>query len=147
MMLRFLVPTDGSEHALLAVEEVVRLAPQLAQPVEVLLLNVQPPVPAQFLLLGEGTPSDKRALEAPLRDAGEAALQAARERLERAKITHACHVEIGHAAETIAEFAKAHHCELIAMSTRGLNAGSGLLLGSVATKVVHLAQIPVLLVR
>jgi nucleotide-binding universal stress UspA family protein len=142
-----MVPTDGSEHALLAVEEVVRLAPQLTQPVEVLLLNVQPPVPAKFLLLGEGTPSDKRELEEPLREAGEETLQPARALLERAKITHACHVEIGHPAETIAKFALTFHCEMIVMATRGLNAGSGLLLGSVATKVVHLADIPVLLVH
>ncbi len=146
-MLRFLVTTDGSEHALVAVEEVIRLAPQLAQPVEVLLLNVQPAVPAKFLLLGEGTPSDKRKLEEPLRQAGDETLQPARALLERAKIAHTCHVEIGHAAQTIAQFARSYHCEMIVMATRGLNAGSGLLLGSVATKVVHLAEIPVLLVR
>jgi len=146
-MLRFLVPIDGSEHALLAVKEVTRLAPQLAQPAEVLLLNVQHPVPAKFLLLGEGTPSDKRELEAPLREAGEETLEPARVLLERAKIAHACHVEIGHAAETITKFARTHHCEMIVMATRGLNAGAGLLLGSVATKVVHLAEVPVLLVR
>lgn len=146
-MLRVLVPTDGSEQALFAVDEVVRLAPQLTQPLEVLLLNVQPPVPAKFLLLGEGTPSDKRALEEPLQEEGEATLAPAREMLESAKIAYAPHVEIGHAAETIAAFAQTHHCEMIVMATRGLNAGAGLLLGSVATKVVHLAKVPVLLVH
>jgi len=146
-MLRLLVPIDGSEHALLAVEEVKRLAPRLALPVEVLLLNVQPAVPANFLLLGEGTPSDRRKLEEPLLEAGKEILQPAAVLLERAKIAHACHVEIGHPAQTIAAFARTYHCELIVMSTRGLNAGSGLLLGSVTTKVVHLADIPVLLVR
>lgn len=146
-MLRFLVPTDGSEHALSAVAEIKRLAPKLAQPVEVLLLNVQPPVPLNFLLIGEGTPSEKLKLEEPLREAGTEALQPARALLESANIAHACHVEIGHAAETITEFASTYHCEMIVMSTRGLNAGSGLLLGSVATKVVHLAEMPVLLVR
>ncbi len=146
-MLRLLVPTDGSSHALLAVEEVIRLAPQLAQPLEVLLLNVQSPVPAKFLLLGDGTPSDKRTLEEPLHEAGEEVLAPAREMLESTSITHACHVEIGHAAETIAAFALTHHCEMIVMATRGLNAGAGLLLGSVTTKVVHLAKVPVLLVR
>ena len=146
-MLRFLVPSDGSEHALLAIEEVVGLAPQLAQPVEVLLLNVQPQIPANFLLLGEGTPSDKERLEEPLRETGDEMLEPARAVLERAKIAHACHVELGHAAETIANFAKTYHCEMIVMATRGLSAGSGLLLGSVATKVVHLTEIPVLLVR
>lgn len=146
-MLRFLVPCDGSEPALRAVEETVRLAGQLSQPLEALLINVQPPVPVNFLLLGEGTLSDKRELEEPLREAGEATLGPAREILERAHIKHACHIEIGDAAATIARFSKTYHCDMIVMSTRGLNAGAGLLLGSVATKVVHLAGIPVLLVR
>jgi len=146
-VLRFLVPCDGSEQALSAVEETVRLAPQLSRPVEALLVNVQPPVPAKFLLLGDGTPSDKRSLEEPLREAGEAALEQARDRLKKANVNHACHVEIGDPATTIAGFAKTYHCDMIVMSTRGLNAGAGLLLGSVATKVVHLADIPVLLVR
>ena len=130
-----------------SVDEAVRLAPQLSRPVEALLVNVQPPVPAKFLLLGDGTPSDKRSLEEPLREAGEAALEQARDRLRQANVTHACHVEIGDPAVAIAAFAKTHHCDMIVMSTRGLNAGAGLLLGSVATKVVHLADIPVLLVR
>ena len=146
-MLRFLIPCDGSEQALSAVEEIVRLAPQLSRPVEALLINVQPPVPVKFLLLGAGTPSDKRKLEEPLHEAGQAALEQARERLERANVTHARHVEIGEPADTIARFAKQYHCDMIVMSTRGLNAGAGLLLGSVATKVVHLASVPVLLTR
>lgn len=146
-MLRWLVPIDGSEHALRAVDQVIRLVSQLTQPVEVLVLNVQPPVPLKFLLFGDGTPSDRRKLEEPLREAGEETLQPAHALLERAKVAHALHVEIGHAAETIANFAKTYHCEMIVMSTRGLNAGTGLLLGSVATKVVHLVEIPVLLTR
>lgn len=146
-MLRWLVPIDGSEHALRAVDHVIRLASQLTQPVEIFVLNVQPEVPVKFLLLGNGTPSDKRKLEEPLRQAGEEILQPARARLERAKIAHACHVEIGHASQIIPRFAKTYHCEMIVMATRGFHAGSSLLLGSVAMKVVHFTEIPVLLVR
>jgi nucleotide-binding universal stress UspA family protein len=146
-MMRWLVPIDGSAHALRAVEEVVRLASQLRQPLEVFLLNVQPEVPVKFLLLGDGTPSDKRKLEEPLFQAGEETLQPARARLELAKIPHACHVEIGHAPQVIARFAKTYHFEMIVMATRGLDAGSAMFLGSVAIKVVHLVEIPVLLVR
>ena len=146
-MLRFLVPCDGSEQALSAVDETVRLAQWLAQPVEALLINVQPPVPARFLLLGKGTPSDKKELEGPLQEAGEAVLAQARARLQRSNVTQASHVEIGDPADTITRVAKTYHCDMIVMSTRGLNAGAGLLLGSVATKVVHLAHIPILLVR
>ena len=146
-MLRFLVPCDGSEQALGAVDETVRLARQLAQPVEALLINVQPPVPAKFLLLGQGTPSDKKELEEPLHEAGEAVLAQARERLQRSNVTQVCRVEIGDPAATITRVANTYHCDMIVMSTRGLNAGEGLLLGSVANKVLHLAHTPVLLVR
>lgn len=146
-MMRWLVPIDGSEHAMRAIDHVIQLASQLKQPVEVFVLNVQRGVPLNFLLLGKGTPSDKRELEAPLRAAGEKTLELAHDMLERAKITHSLHVEIGRAAETIAKFSKTYHCEMIVMSRRGLDAGESLLLGSVARKVVYLVKIPVLLVH
>jgi len=145
-MFRVLVPSDGSERALHAVSQVTSLAPHLQSRAEVLLLNVQPRVPARLYLLG-GTPSELERLEEPLREAGQAALAPARALLERAGITHSCHVEIGETAETIVRFAKSHHCEMIVMATRGMGAASSLMLGSIATKVLHLAEVPVLMVR
>jgi nucleotide-binding universal stress UspA family protein len=36
---------------------------------------------------------------------------------------------------------------MVVMGTRGLGAVTGMLLGSVATKVIHLSDVPVLLVK
>ncbi len=57
------------------------------------------------------------------------------------------HVRIGHPGEEIAACAAEQGCDAIIMGTRGMSAAAGLLLGSVATKVVHLAPVPVTLVR
>jgi nucleotide-binding universal stress UspA family protein len=43
--------------------------------------------------------------------------------------------------------AKEHGCAQIVMGTRGLGTVSGMLLGSVATKVIHLADVPVVLLK
>jgi nucleotide-binding universal stress UspA family protein len=53
----------------------------------------------------------------------------------------------GEAAPTILGAAKSLDCGLIVMGTRGLSDLSALLIGSMAHKVVHHAECPVLLVR
>jgi nucleotide-binding universal stress UspA family protein len=50
-------------------------------------------------------------------------------------------------AEAIAQVAREEDVELIVMGTRGLSARDGLLLGSVATQVVHLAEVPITLIK
>ena len=54
---------------------------------------------------------------------------------------------IGPVAETIARTALGQNCDGIVMGTRGLGAAAGALLGSVASQVVHLADVPVTLVK
>jgi nucleotide-binding universal stress UspA family protein len=47
----------------------------------------------------------------------------------------------------IADYARDEGCALIVMGTRGLGSIANMLLGSVATKVIHLAEVPVLLIK
>ena len=54
---------------------------------------------------------------------------------------------IGPAGPTIAEFAEQQKVDLIILGTHGHGAVSGIVMGSVATKVVSLCRTPVLLVR
>jgi nucleotide-binding universal stress UspA family protein len=54
---------------------------------------------------------------------------------------------IAHTARTILDVAKEEGAGLIVMGTRGLSDWDRLLVGSVAHKVVHLADLPVLIVR
>ena len=56
-------------------------------------------------------------------------------------------IEASPSAETIDRIARETMADQIVMGTRGLGRLRGLLLGSVATPVVHLADIPVTLVK
>jgi len=53
----------------------------------------------------------------------------------------------GQPAEAIAQVARDKGIEHIVMGTRGLGGIQGLLLGSVAMKVIHLAQVPITLIK
>ena len=56
-------------------------------------------------------------------------------------------LECGEPADRILALARQHECDLIAMSTHGHGFFSDLVLGSVAEKVRHRTDIPVLLIR
>ncbi len=144
-MHRVLIPIDGSETSLRAVRRFAALAPNLRQ-TEALLLNVQQPV-TMSERIANGRPSEVQSREAPLREAGIKLLAPVQAVLESAGIPHAGHVAFGDPAATIAEFAKKNHCEQIIMGTHGLSAIANLVMGSVATKVLHFASMPVMLIK
>lgn len=144
-MHRVLIPIDGSETALRAAKRFASLASSL-QPTEVLLLNVQHDVAMNERVVN-GRPSELQHLEAPLRESGIKLLAPAQAILDKAGIPHAGHVEFGDPAATIAGFAKKHHCQQIILGTHGHGAVASLVLGSVAAKVLHLADRPVMLVK
>jgi nucleotide-binding universal stress UspA family protein len=56
-------------------------------------------------------------------------------------------VVLGDPAHTICEEAKENGCDMIIMGSRGKNPVSGLLLGSVSTRVLQFAHCPVLIVK
>ena len=143
--LRILIPVDGAESSTRAVKHVVGLKNKLRQKLEVLLVNVQPPVPMKELLF-DSRLSELHRLEDPLKAHGAKLLAAAGAELKAAGIECQPHVEIGEPAPVIAAFARTHHCEMIVMGTHGLGPLAGLCFGSVANKVVHLSPVPVLLV-
>ena len=53
----------------------------------------------------------------------------------------------GHAAREIIEDAKEHGAGVIVMGSQGRSDLAGLVLGSTAHKVIHLAHLPVLVIR
>ncbi|ARP94222.1 universal stress protein [Bordetella genomosp. 13] len=141
-MPKILVPVDGSECAHRALQEALRLTPN-GEGVEIHLLNVQPPVVsghARMFL-------DKSELQSYYEDEAREPLQRAKAALGSASVPHTEAVRAGHAGETIAEYAKEHHCDYIVMGTRGLGEVAGMLMGSVARKVIHAATVPVMLVK
>ena len=50
-------------------------------------------------------------------------------------------------AEQVAALVQQQGCDTVVMGTRGLGSFTGMLLGSVATRVIHEVSVPVLLVK
>ncbi len=74
-------------------------------------------------------------------------LNSVKERLTKMGITARSEVEVGSPAERIIGYAKESNIDLIAMSTHGRSGIGRWLLGSVADKVIHAVDRPILLVR
>ena len=142
-MLKLLVTTDGSDNANRVIDYVIKQAGRCAEAVEVHLLNVQMPLTSLNIKLFISIDD----LNAYYRDEGMVALNIPREKLDAAGIKYEFHIGVGDPAQVIAQYAEDKGCEQIVMGTRGLGTVSNLVLGSVATKVIHLAKVPVVLVK
>jgi nucleotide-binding universal stress UspA family protein len=142
-MYNILVPVDGSPHALRALDEVAAEASRSNEPVSVHLVNVQTPLGGVHVK----TLISKDTLDDYYREQGQAALAPARERAGAAGLDHHVHIGVGDPAEVIVQYAADQKCRRIYMGTRGLGSVKGMVLGSVATKVVHLSEVPVVLVK
>ena len=141
--MKILLPVDGSENSLRAVQHVIAMKEQYSDPIEVHLLNVQLPVASGAVKMF----ISQQQLNDFYRDEGMAALKDARALLDQAGVSYQHHIGVGDLAGTITAYAKDKQCRQIVIGTRGRGSFAGALLGSVATKVVHLADIPVLLIK
>ena len=139
-MKKILVPVDGSENASRVVRHVLTLAGELREPLDIHLLNVQHPFPGTI----KGVAEQARQYH---QEQGEAALAGARKLLDDAKVKYSYHVSVGEAAPTVAKFAGELQCDLVIMGTRGMGSLANMVMGSVATKVLHLVHVPVMLVK
>lgn len=142
-MRRLLIAIDGSDNALRAVRQAAALSSELREPPHLLLVNVQPVVVSGAVR----TFVNADQIDAWCRSEGEKALAGARDLLAAAGLAHEYHIVVGEPAETLSRMAREHGCDLIVIGTRGMNAFANLLMGSVTTKVLHLSEAPVLLVR
>jgi len=133
---------DGSRRSLRAARFLIELI-KGREGTEVHVLNVQPPVRYAELL-----PVKKRRLAKQwYRDGGENETAAARVLLASANVPSDLHIVAGDPATSIVTLARELKCDLIVMGTRGMSKVAGLVLGSVANKVIHLADAPVTLVK
>ncbi|HEY5607267.1 MAG TPA: universal stress protein [Alphaproteobacteria bacterium] len=143
-MLKFLVAVDGSAPSGRAVDHLIRHLGLLKEAAEIHLLNVQHPIPYGSRVTSV-VGHDKIAQFH--RDEGLAALKTAMQKLDAAGIKYHHHIGVGHEADVICQYAREKGCDHVIMGTRGLGSVSNLVLGSVATKVLHLSPVPVLLVK
>ena len=144
-MPKLLLAVDGSESAIRATRNLIEAAARYAERPEVELLTVHLAVPPVDVLSSAVVSRD--TLERYYREEGEKALAPIRGLLGTAGLKVTAHVLVGDIASTIVEHARNSNCEMIYMGTRGMTTISNLVLGSVATKVLHLARVPVALVH
>ena len=110
---------------------------------EIQIINVQVKADTPTLLL-HMTQADIDKLQ---QGHAQSMLVDARKVLEGAGCPYKAHVLIGEPATKITRVAKSEAVDQIVMGTRGMGALGNLVLGSTATKVIHLAEVPVTLVK
>lgn len=142
--MKILLAVDGSKYSLDAVDCLIEHADWYREKPEVELLTVHLPVPQ---LPRMGMVVSKKQIERYYEEEGQASLAQAQAKLGAAGIKYNARVLVGPIAESIVAHAKKSGCDLIYIGTHGRTATGKLLLGSVATKVMHLSTVPVLLVR
>jgi nucleotide-binding universal stress UspA family protein len=142
-MPRFLVPVDGSESAMRA----ARFAIDLAKDIKMLQLHFVTvhPEPVSY---GEiAVYASARELE-ELQNARSAdLLQPALDAAKRAGVPYTSEILSGEIAPAIVNRADELACHGIIIGTRGMSALGNLVMGSVASKVVHLTRLPVTLIK
>lgn len=145
MIERILVPVDGSDPATRAIEHAALLADRFGS--EIILLHVR---------TRHGSAQIAAELSELARiehiEASEGAiLQQAQEAILEAAAVHAAAKgaqrvrtlsEVGPVADVILDRAASEGVHLIVMGQRGLGSLTGMLLGSVSQKVIHLAKCP-----
>ena len=142
-MIKVLIAVDGSDPSQHAIEAAGRLA-RACGGAETVLVNVSD----SPRYCGEMPPFDPESIDRLLRNRQQVLLNTA---LTQAQ---ACGLDkvvtegaMGSAALEIVRIASERGVDHIVMGTRGMNVLGGMLLGSVAQRVVHLATVPVLLVK
>jgi nucleotide-binding universal stress UspA family protein len=141
--MKILIPVDDSDAARRATQHAVSLAADPAG-IEVILLNVR----SDPEYRGELTLRDYQLLDRAQRDA--------QQKLLARSLEHATQVGLkqvstdaaqGMPADEIARIAQEKGVDQIIMGTHGRGAVGRLLLGSVAQRVIHLATMPVTVVK
>lgn len=140
-MEKILVPFDGSDNALRAVQHAAREAAKTSD-AQVLLLHVVDPYSVQPNAEYWQATDKTRFLQD-----GEKLLAPAKQVLEKAGVAFVSAVTLGSPGQEIASFARKHACQSIVMGTRGLSPMASFLIGSIAQRVLQLADVPVTLVK
>ncbi|MBW2340170.1 MAG: universal stress protein [Deltaproteobacteria bacterium] len=141
MTKKILVPVDGSDQALKAIDFAANLAKQDDATIHLLHVYKLPIVPEG---MGEYVISDRIELQA----LGDQIISVAQDEVRKkgGQDIEATVME-GDPAERIIAYAKDHDVDMIVMGSRGLGSFKGLLLGSVSNKVSHRADRTCVIVR
>ncbi|MGE5454847.1 MAG: universal stress protein [Methylocystaceae bacterium] len=144
MFNKLLIPVDGSDAALKAVETARKMMEE-GSAQEVILLHVIHP--SEVMLVNElNLPAGYPVFYEELNKTAKQILENAKARFEENQPITVL-LENGPPAEVICRIAERDKCDLIIMGNRGLNRIQRVLLGSISSKVTTLAHCSVLVVK
>jgi nucleotide-binding universal stress UspA family protein len=145
MYKQILVPVDGSENALKALERAVEIAKLTGARLTVLTIyRHHSMLEASFSMVRVEEPGN---MDDIMRDAAkEVAEQAKARAIELGATDVRAFVKNGPVSRHIVTFAEEHDIDLIVIGSRGLGSFENYLLGSVSHKVTGMAKCPVLVV-
>ncbi len=141
-MEKILVPFDGSENSLRAVQYAAKFAKMTTPPSHIELLFVEDPVPLRL-----HASLSSQEIERIESSEAERILQPARALLESAGISYQARWRAGSPGNEIALQVHESGCTAVVMGTRGLGPVTSIMIGSVATKVMHLVEVPITLIK
>ena len=140
--MKILLPVDGSEVALEAVREALRLLHGGLR-ASFVLANVQEPATLYEIVRAH----DAQVIEHVSDAAGRHALEVAQQMLRAGGAEFDSEIGSGDPGHTLVEIAEAFDCDMVIISARGVGMTGSAVLGSVANSVLHGAQMPVLIVK
>ncbi|WP_019342424.1 universal stress protein [Stutzerimonas stutzeri] len=143
-MRNILLAYDGSDNAKRALQYIIDFAADVTKPLQVHVLNVQqePVLYGEFVTAGTVDELNKSFIDKSNRTLADAATA-----LQTAGISHQTHAILGNVAEEVSNAVQRFGCDTVVMGTRGMGSFTGMLMGSVANRVVHEVSVPVLLVK
>jgi len=144
-VLKILLAADGSASATRATQKLIETAGWFKEPLEIELVTVHLPLPQVGGFAGSVVSHDM--VEKYYSEEGGKALAPARKLLDAAGIRYVPHILVGEIAQSLVGHVQKTGCQMLYMGTRGMSAMSNLMVGSVATKVLHLCTVPVVLVH
>jgi len=143
MTYKIFVPMDGSDCAERALRHAVALAKRIGDSsIHVAHAHEEP------LIYGEiAVYVPRPEMERLQREQSDRLLARAEAVLRNSGVPYQKEILTGRVAQVLAERAAALGCDVIVMGTHGMTALGKFLIGSTATKIVHLSDIPVTLVK
>ena len=155
MFQNLLVPLDGSEHSLRALETAIQIAKKFDAKmtlIHVYSVTVTPVImPEPTTLTPSGvpvmTPAEVTKIVETAREAGQKILADGKRKVESEHIAVETVLKEGNTVQEIAKSAKEARSDLIVMGVKGISKLRELLVGSVSEGVIRQASCPVLVVK
>ena len=138
MTMKILLAVDGSKTAVDAVKFAIKHAHWFSEQPQLELVSAHAQISLPHF---PGISIGRKQLQQFYEEEGAKRLAEAKRLLDEAGVRYEAHVLVGPLAETIVKHARKTNCDLIIVGAPQA------IIGSVSTKVMHLSEIPVLMVK